>query len=389
MGVNPVSREVHIVIVSEKRQLSNPDNFSSLLLTLVALSGEFPASQSRRFSASETYPDFAVKRLKHDKLLRTYYNNGLRGLRLTAKAKKLLTADQPDQFTPLFVGDTMTSTPKYTIVHRLRLHRMAEVLVSMFNAGVTVFPWEKPIVFTPTLLDHAPYIDRPVYFSSCEVKNIGLMANKIRNSRSTGVLLTNDSIFAVYNTGASEMKWEHRAEIRLKSFLEIELCLHRLPGQFAGVKQNAIMFGADMDCLLPLMGEGSINHQNYFLSGESFPHFHYLTSDHYGDLILRLLCEPDEQAILNSILSQDLSPPQPGLVVENDAMDGDEPVLFAYTCDMPRIKRFDNALGLHEKMGTLYCFDFQEEALRKLCGSNVSIQTIDFNAYEGSVFHSA
>ena len=219
MGVNPVSREVHIVIVSEKRQLSNPDNFSSLLLTLVALSGEFPASQSRRFSASETYPDFAVKRLKHDKLLRTYYNNGLRGLRLTAKAKKLLTADQPDQFTPLFVGDTMTSTPKYTIVHRLRLHRMAEVLVSMFNAGVTVFPWEKPIVFTPTLLDHAPYIDRPVYFSSCEVKNIGLMANKIRNSRSTGVLLTNDSIFAVYNTGASEMKWEHRAEIRGQELL--------------------------------------------------------------------------------------------------------------------------------------------------------------------------
>lgn len=58
--------------------------------------------------------------------------------------------------------------------------------------------------------------------------------------------------------------------------------------------------------------------------------------------------------------------PRPGFVVENDAMDGDEPVLFAYTCDMPRIKRFDNALHIHDMRGTLYCFDFQEAALREI-----------------------
>lgn len=74
--------------------------------------------------------------------------------------------------------------------------------------------------------------------------------------------------------------------------------------------------------------------------------------------------------------------PRPGFVVENDAMDGDEPVLFAYTCDMPRIKRFDNALHIHDMRGTLYCFDFQEAALREICGPSVSIQCIDFEKYE-------
>lgn len=372
-----------------EQKVFNPERLAALILTLTALSGEFPMSQISRLPSTNAYREKVLKSLKAKKLLRTYYRNGLRGLRLTAQAKKLLTIDQPDRFGPLFTGDTATSTPKYTLVHRLRLHRMAEVLVTMFNAGVSVFPWGKPVVFTPTPLTAAPYIEQPTYFSSREVKNLGLMANKIRGSRATGILLTDGDIFVVYNTGASEMKWEQRAEMRMKSFLEIELCLHRLPGQFAGVRQNAILLGESMDCLLPLVSMDCVNRQRYVLSGESFPRFHYLTSDHHGEVMLQLLCDPKEQAALNSVLAEDLSPPLPDLVIENDAMDGDEPVLFDYTCDMPRIKRFDNALHIHSKKGTLYCFDFQEGALRELCGPNVSIRVIDFDAYEGSVFHSA
>ena len=67
-------------------------------------------------------------------------------------------------------------------------------------------------------------------------------------------------------------------------------------------------------------------------------------------------------------------------------MDGDSPVLFAYTCDMPRIKRFNTALELHGKTGTLFCFDFQEKAMRQICGPGVDIQCIDFDVYERSVF---
>lgn len=369
------------------QKVCDPDKLAGLILTLTALSGEFPMPQVSRIPSTSAYKEKVLKSLKSEKLVRTYYRDGLRGLRLTAKAKRLLVRQQPDWFSLLFTGDTATSTPKYSIVHRLRLHRMAEVLVSMLNAGVTVFPWGKPVVFNPELLPDTPYIDRAVYFSSREVKNIGLMANKVRNSRFTGLLLCEHAIFVVYNTCSSQMKWEYKAEVRLKSFLEIEVCLHRLPGQFAGVRQSAIVFGANMDCLLPLIGVDSDNRQSYFLSGEGFAQFHYLTSDHYGDVVLQLLCEPDKRAALDSILSEGLSPSQPGQVIENDAMDGGCPVLFAYTCDMPRIKRFDNALRIHGRTGTLYCFDFQEPALRKLCGANVDIQCIDFEAFEGSEFH--
>ena len=63
-------------------------------------------------------------------------------------------------------------------------------------------------------------------------------------------------------------------------------------------------------------------------------------------------------------------------------MDGAEPVLFGYTCDMPRIERFYGALDIHGLKGTLYCFDFQEEAMHRICGENVPIQCMDFEAVE-------
>ncbi len=83
---------------------------------------------------------------------------------------------------------------------------------------------------------------------------------------------------------------------------------------------------------------------------------------------------------MDDILAEGLSEPRPNWLMPNDAMDGDSPVLFAYTCDMPRIKRFVNGVTVHGLKGLLYCFDFQEKALSKICGPNVEIQCINFDA---------
>lgn len=377
------------VIATEKYQLPDQDSFAAHLLTVIALSGELPTASARRLSSSKTYADFVVKRLKRDGLIRTYYRNGLRGLRLTYQAKKLLTADQPDRFTTLFTGNTMTNTPKYTIVHRLRLHRMAEVLVAMFNAGVSVLPWEKPVVFTPTPLTVEPDIGCPTYYSSRELKNLGLMANKIRGSRCAGILLADGDVFVTYSTGSSEMQWEYKAEVRLQSLLQTELCYRLLPNQFMDARQHAILFAADMSLLPSMVGVGSDNRQSYVLSGETFNDFYYLTNDHHGDVILGLLCDPDRRAALDGILSEDLAPARPNFIVENDAMEDGSPALFAYTCDLPRIKRFDSGLMLHGMTGTLYCFDFQEDALRQMCGAGIDFRCIEFDEYERRYFHPA
>ena len=182
------------------------------------------------------------------------------------------------------------------------------------------------------------------------------------------------------------MKWEYKAEMRVKALLEMEICQTRLPAQFSLTQQSAIVFAADMEQMPPLMGVGEDMRHNYFVLDGNFEHFYYLTSDHCGEVVLQLLCYPGEQAVLDGILSKGFGPPRPGWVVENDAMDGETPVLFAYTCDMPRIKHFDSGLKIHGLAGTLYCFDFQEDAMRRICSPAVSIQCIDFEAYERSVF---
>lgn len=82
-----------------------------LLLTLTALSGEFPAGQADRLG-SPTYFESVVKSLKKAGLLRTYYKNGHRGYRLTLKAKELLLADQPHGFPFFLPAAAKPTTPR-------------------------------------------------------------------------------------------------------------------------------------------------------------------------------------------------------------------------------------------------------------------------------------
>lgn len=372
----------------QKSLLPSSDTLPDLLLVMTALSGELPVSQVSRLPGSESYKAYAVKRLKHEKLLRTYYRDGLRGLRLTSTAKKLLLASQPDRYQPLFSGETITNAPKYSVPHRLRLHRMAEVLVTMYRAEIYSLPWEKPAIFQPAPNTTDIPITIPSYYSSREIKEMGDQAVMIRGSRATGVLLTDGGIFAVYNTGPYQMKWEYKAEQRLKVLLQTEVCQQRLPGQFMDAELGAIVFGAKMKQMEGLMGPGNTEVRNHFVLDGSYRQFHYLTTDHYGEVILQLLCDPGLKKSLDEILSEDLSASRPGWPVENDAIDErGAPVLFGYTCDMPRIWRFNTALALHEKTGTIFCFDFQEETLRRICGPRVTLQSIDFEAYERSVSH--
>ena len=369
-------------------QLPAANTLPDFLLTLTALSGEVPATIIHRLPCADSYGESVVKRLKREKLLRTFYRDGLRGLRLTATAKKMLLAFYPDRFQSALTGNTETNVLKCEITRRLRLHRMAEILLTMHNAGICSFPWEKPAVFQPAPTLPNIHIGKPAYYSSREVKEIGPQGAKIRGSRATGVLLTDAGIFTVYNTAASQMRWEYKAELRLKALLQMELCQYRLPEQFMRAEQSAVVFGEGMEPMGGLMGAGAPGARSYFVLDGSYEHFYYLTNDHHGEVILQLLCTPSQKELLDEILLENLSAGRPGWPVEHDAFDeAGAPVLFAYTCDMPRIKRFDTALALRDITGTLICFDFQEDLLRRICGERVAFQSIDFAAFERSVFH--
>ena len=125
----------------------------------------------------------------------------------------------------------------------------------------------------------------------------------------------------------------------------------------------------------------------FFLLDGNYEHFYYLTNDHYGDTLLKLLCSPEKITELDRMLMQGLSPKDTGLPIEHDALDGDgSPVLFGYFLDIPRINRFHTALQLQERTGTLVCFDFQKEVLHRFCGRQVEFSTISFEKFERRFF---
>ena len=73
-----------------------------------------------------------------------------------------------------------------------------------------------------------------------------------------------------------------------------------------------------------------------------------------GELLLRFLCDPDLCNQLDELLASDLCPADYHYLIENDAMTEDGiPVLFAYTCNLYRIKKFNSGLLKHEINGII------------------------------------
>lgn len=125
------------------RQLPAQNTLPYLLLTLTALCGEYPIRQISRLPGGSAYLESVVTALRRDGLLRTFSKDGLRGLRLTSSAKRLLLADAPEWFSAYLTGSSEPNKLKSEIPRRLRLHRMAEILTIMHNADIPAFPWEK------------------------------------------------------------------------------------------------------------------------------------------------------------------------------------------------------------------------------------------------------
>ena len=372
--------------MTTKAKLPTVGTLPDQILTMTALCGELPNRELSRFHAAPSYIERTVKRLRHDNLLQTHYRDGLRGLRLTQTARKLLLDQRPDRFSAILGSSHEHSQLKSEPDRRRRTHRMAEVLMTMHHAGVRAFPWEKPALFQPTPMDHEPSIWPPLYYSSHEIKDVGLLSTKIFGSRMMGILLSPEQQFLIYNIGEGEIRWGQNIEMRLKAFCLVELQQRRLPSQF-GVPISAIVFASSMQQMEWLM-QGGREARSYFVLEQNFDHFYFLTNDCRGEIILQVLYDPDRKAYLDDILMEDLTTDGACWGVDCDAFDADGAlVLFGYTCDMPHIKRFDNGLSLHDLKGTLICFDFQEEVMRAVCGPNVTLQLIDFDAYESQVFH--
>jgi hypothetical protein len=360
------------------------------ILSLIAVSGELPTAQINRLSGGSAYKSKLIKALKKRKLIHTFYSDKLRAYRLTSYSKSILIADNSKRFAFFLTGNADTNVLKSEITRRLRLKSISETFVTMLNAGVSIYRDEKPDVFYPDVgggTTQFLIVTAPAFYNSREIKELGAGYAQIQGSRAVGALLTKTDAFVVYNSGNSLPKWDYKSELRTKAFMKTVLCRDRLPHQYKPGDIRSMMLGKDMEQAYQLLTSTGGVKRNHFVLDGSYDSFIYLTNDHNGEVVLKLLCDSEKRSELNHILLENLYDRDPGLLIENDAIDENgEPVLFAYDCDMPRITRFNSALILHSRRGTLICFDFQGDALSRFCSRNVRLQTIDTKKLEGRFF---
>ena len=359
-----------------------PQTLAFRLLSLIAISGELPTAQLSRL-ANYDYAVKTVNKLKQQGLLYTYQRNGLRVLRLTSRGKLLLLTYDPDRFAASLTGAGDTNHIKTEISRRQRLHRVAETLVTMQNAGIFIHRDEKTDVFAPDWQD-AP-LSLPAFYHSREIKSLGTDFVKIHNARSVGVLLTDRHIFVVYGLHTATLKWSYSAEMRIKALMKTILCRERLHHRYSPDAVRGLILANDWELAYTILSDHT--GKPHFLLDGSYDHFHFLTHDHKGECLLQLLCnETLSQQLFTSCLSA-YHARHPGLPIEHDAIDRDgRPVLLGCTCDLPRIHRFDSALRLQNRTGILVCFDFQQEMLSRCCNPHMQYRVLDFRRFERSYF---
>lgn len=356
-------------------------------LTLIAISGECSTEALPLLGASESYGEKVITKLKEDNLIKTHYKDKLRGYRLTNVAKKLLLLENPNRFSFFLSGQTETNHPKSDYPRRLRLQQASILYVLMQNADIKIFRDEKPALFHP-LLREPVALSLPVFYHSREIKELGAEQIKINNSRTLGILLTGKTIFAVYYTGNSTMKWEYRTELKVKAMLSYHVSqgilstIHISPAYHPNTPFKALIIGENMDTALKLLNSDGGYKKSYFCLDASFEYFHYAPASSEGITLLKLLCSYELIQQLKQLLLSDLYAPCPDFALEHDAVYDNRPVLLAFDFDMLRISRFSTALSLHGLYGHLICFDFQKEVLQQYFGESVTIETIDLDKFE-------
>ena len=348
------------------------------LLALTAICGEVPCACAVRLTSSKSYRKKMVTSLTHDKLLRIFSKDHLRGYRLGIRGKRLLRERAPERFQFYLSGRTDTNSIKSSPARRLRLHRIAQTYVTMLNAGALIYRDEKPPIFSPSA--RGPFcIEQPCFYDSREMKEAELETLKIRGSRMAGALFTSSRVFAVYNSMDFLPVFEPQVEQRAKAMLE-QICRKKVS---FNPKTSGLLLSDSVDTLRTLLERSQTHKRDHFLLHDGYEHFYFLTNDSYGEALLQMLCLPEIVEQVNAILRQELQPPSSGSHFEHDALtDSGAPVLFSYLPDISRLFRFISAINFLKYSGIIVCFDFQTDVLRPLCGDSIELQIINFREFQ-------
>lgn len=335
------------------------------LLRMIAICGELPAKLTGQVVGSDSYAAALITRLKQGGYISVRSRDGCRGYVLKAKGRRYV-LDAYEADTAFFLcGAVQTSHVKSEVGKRIRLHRMSEVWVFLWKAGVCIFQSQKP-----SLEDGFGKngVETAVYYGSLEVK---CASEAIKGSRACGVLLSGNSAYVVYNTMEQRMKWAKKMERSMRVWTE-KMLLEK--GSFS--MADALILGETPIFLVELLESDGGIRKNLFQVDDIYERYYYVPMCSKATVQLKLLLDETKRNRLYRFLSGVLFQKKQKEYAIYDGYDKHgNPVYFCHELELRHLLRVKQEF-VWQQEGTVLCLDYQEEALRTYFGEGIKIQAI-------------
>ena len=339
------------------------------LLTITALSGEFPCDNFHRLHISSSYAKLLRHNLYQEGMIKSLSDDCLKGLVLTSKGIEVLKQKEPERYR--YISDKKRTE----VSRRYRRQLFARTYCSLLNADIEFLPDRKPFVFARRRSQ--PYIvgsplirtsllsDEPVFYSSIEIKyELEDHVQQIRNSAMTGLVLNRNNCFVLYNIGENRFPLSYATELKAGIMVA--------SGTFLEMKKassNAVFLVRDFsiaDELIYGSKEKKTAPSKVILNG-AYKHIYLIPENESGDIQLRVLCHPPFRELIEDTFFESFGDSNPNYKIINDGFDGDgNPVLNGCFLDVVRLLKFKRGLLTNDIPGRVLCFDFQMEFVAKL-----------------------
>ena len=292
-------------------------------------------------------------------------------LRLTNKGQAYLLDHDRGRIGKL--GDNRKYSKSETEKRR-RLQRIASTYIAMRNGGVKIYKDQKPQMFSENIIGEVE-IKEPIFYSSLEIKELGIECTKIKFCRAVGILLaSNEDGFIVYNSQNALMKWSSKAEQRIYGALYGLLLDSGIQiNDFAG-----LMIGDNMELLKRMLLSNGGTKNQLFKVDNTFNEFYYVPEDKNGDFMISILVNKEIRNQIDKELVEMFGITECLMPYACTGMDRKgQPVLFAYDLNMVNLRKFKSGLEMFEERGLVVCFEFQRMVMEEYFGDLANIMIIE------------
>lgn len=349
------------------------------LLALICICGDFPCSVLSELNGGRTWKYKTLQRFMKEGMIKRYKKDGTSSLRLMLRGGKVLLNMNGERYSPyLREANRYRQSDRQK---RQRIHDIAVAKVLAYNAGLMVFPDQKPAIFNHPPDPGMSYeFQKACFYDSFEIKAQHDEAVKIKSTRAVGCILTPRSGYFVYSVADRVIKWTSASERKLFNVVEGML----LNWQIHFNHWEAIMIGQDYETAYKqLISDGGYRNI-YFRLDQTYPAFYFITNDKKGEVLLRLICQPKARKRLRQYLLHyfAFTAVNDDTVFNCDAKKDGIYVLLAYEFDMEKLKQFKSGLEQFEENGLVICLEEQKVVLKRYFGELAQIETIPLSLIE-------